>query len=528
MSGLADAANASRSALRGQATALRETAAKELAVAEAKLREEAEQQLRGVVDESRERAVAAVAGESAASLARLRARGRRRSRRCASASPGQGKSVREAVSQATKTGCGTLREEAGRLRAAQAKDFEDRRREHLEAAEETLSRLGEQAKAAESGLAATADATRSALREEAEAAARQRARASSRLPTHKMGEDAERQLQDAAARNLEETMAAAAGGRRAKRGRDRGHRAAGPRAASSSRRSPRSTRTRSRCVARLTSQFEACLEALRKEADERAKALATQQREALEALSLAVLDHNRAVVAGRRIPRSVTATGPAGRSERRRPRSRPALPSPSGGDRAPAAGRSPPRPARPRPTWPRRPSRVRTCPRTASTDVDRLLDDLVHDVRVIGEPAERRRQRVGKGSAAPPHSNFSPSPAAPENLQAARRGPDPSPTRPALRPEPEAADRPRGVSEGGGTPRTACTRRPAPERATAEELSEGGAPAPSPPRYSVEMLGSAWTLWGTTIRKFSVRVGGQARGSRSASSSWSVARSSSA
>ena len=40
------------------------------------------------------------------------------------------------------------------------------------------------------------------------------------------------------------------------------------------------------------------------------------------------------------------------------------------------------------------------------------------------------------------------------------------------------------------------------------------------------MLGSAWTFWGTIIRKLLGRVGGQAERSRSASSSWSVARSS--
>ena len=43
--------------------------------------------------------------------------------------------------------------------------------------------------------------------------------------------------------------------------------------------------------------------------------------------------------------------------------------------------------------------------------------------------------------------------------------------------------------------------------------------------YSVEMLGSAWTLCGTTIRKFSARSAASSR-IRSASSSWSVARSS--
>ena len=47
------------------------------------------------------------------------------------------------------------------------------------------------------------------------------------------------------------------------------------------------------------------------------------------------------------------------------------------------------------------------------------------------------------------------------------------------------------------------------------------------PPYSVEMLGSAWTLCGTTIRKFSGALAASSR-IRSASSSWSVARSSSA
>ena len=45
--------------------------------------------------------------------------------------------------------------------------------------------------------------------------------------------------------------------------------------------------------------------------------------------------------------------------------------------------------------------------------------------------------------------------------------------------------------------------------------------------YSVEMLGSAWTLWGTTMRKFSGALAASSR-IRTASSPWSVAFSSSA
>ena len=75
-------------------------------------------------------------------------------------------------------------------------------------------------------------------------------------------------------------------------------------------------------------------------------------------------------------------------------------------------------------------------------------------------------------------------------------------------------------------------RRPALGRIRLPPPPPASRTEPHPPplggrRYSVEMLGSAWTLCGTTIRKFSGALAASSR-IRSASSSWSVACSSSA
>ena len=136
--------------------------------------------------------------------------------------------------------------------------------------------------------------------------------------------------------------------------------------------------------ARLTSQFEACLEALRKEADERAKELAAQQREALEAVSLAVLDHHRAVV-DPESPRSAPRPVAGRRSERRCLGARPFQRHQAEIDRAREDFAAQAREAEEANLVAAAEQSQNLPPEQAGTDIDRLLDDLVRDVRVIGE-----------------------------------------------------------------------------------------------------------------------------------------------
>ena len=147
-------------------------------------------------------------------------------------------------------------------------------------------------------------------------------------------------------------------------------------------------------------------------------------------------------------------------------------------------------------------------------DTEQMLDGLLKEVRTIADRISKHPAPAGR-----------PRPGRPG------RQPWPGPPRRRARPPPGAT--------GAGRP-----ARPSPASQQSPPVGRIGPPlqAARPPGrlsparrrrilrgavYSVEMLGSAWTLCGTTIRKFSGALAASSR-IRTASSPWSVALSSSA
>jgi hypothetical protein len=149
--------------------------------------------------------------------------------------------------------------------------------------------------------------------------------------------------------------------------------------------------------ASLTSQLEASLEAIRKEAEERAQSLAAQERAADESLSATALEHLRAIVGRPRSGPTALVAPQEGERTARAPEGTEPAPAPSLGEpfarhRAEIERSRVNAAVEARKAEENLVAAVELCheaPGRISQGVDRLLDDLLEDVKTIGQGIDR-------------------------------------------------------------------------------------------------------------------------------------------